>query len=546
MICCHSPIAPTLRGLAGYSKKEEAMRTYTELMQQSYSRWRIHLLSLAAAQVILLVAPATAQLAAAAEKPNVVLILADDVSTDMFSCYGRPGTAKTPNIDRIADEGVQFRTCFAPAICAPSRALLMTGVYGNRTGVFRNDMWAFDSRGTLFTAQHSWAKLLQQAGYKTAVAGKWHCGAREPWDPHVGFDEYCMWEGPDKIKSHFGIDVIAGGQRKDITLPDLRYWYPSIIQNGKYVEVAENDFGPDIRCDFLMDFMERMVEAERPFLAYWPTVIPHGPYSTTPDAGAVLDIELAKPDTSGMSQEESAKAIADYERQQQQRFVNLIQYMDKLIGKLMRKVEELGIYERTYFIFCADNGTAVTAKDRGVERGVHVPYVVKGPGVLRRGLTDELTDFADVAPTLLDIAGVAYPTDVSFDGRSQLPFLSGKTDTHRAWIYAYTGPVQVLRTKSHLLEARSPFYGKPDGRFYFTGDNRFGRGYVRVDRHPEHAQQRATFETIIESLPSHLEADHPFWTSKLGKSWLEKNDKSELAKKHLYNHPDYSFYDETD
>ena len=78
------------------------------------------------------------------KKPNIVLILVDDVSADMFSCYGQKGSAKTPNIDRIAKEGIQFKTCFAPAICAPSRALFMTGVYANRTGVFRNDMWAFD------------------------------------------------------------------------------------------------------------------------------------------------------------------------------------------------------------------------------------------------------------------------------------------------------------------------------------------------------------------------------------------------------------------
>jgi arylsulfatase A-like enzyme len=71
------------------------------------------------------------------DRPNIVLILADDVNADMFSCYGQPGAAKTPNIDRIAGEGVQFRTCFAPAICGPSRALLMTGVYGNRTGAFQ-------------------------------------------------------------------------------------------------------------------------------------------------------------------------------------------------------------------------------------------------------------------------------------------------------------------------------------------------------------------------------------------------------------------------
>ncbi|MDP7135498.1 MAG: sulfatase-like hydrolase/transferase, partial [Planctomycetota bacterium] len=154
--------------------------------------------------------------------------------------------------------------------------------------------------------------------------------------------------------------------------------------------------------------------------------------------------------------------------------------MDKLIGKLIVKAEELGIYEDTYFIFCADNGTAVTAKDRGVERGVHVPYVVKGPGVKRRGITEELTDFADVAPTLLDIAGVEHPGGIPLDGQSQFDFLMGKTNAHREWIYAYTGPVQVLRTKDYLLEARSPLYGKPRGCFYFTGANRFGRGYKRV------------------------------------------------------------------
>ena len=482
-----------------------------------------------------------------AENPNIVLILADDVSADMFSCYGQTGTAKTPNIDRIASEGVQFRTCFAPAICGPSRALLMTGVYANRTGAFRNDIWAFDSRGTLFTAQHSWAKLMRAAGYKMAVAGKWHCGAKEPWDEHVGFDEYCMWEGPDKIKSHFGIDPIASGQRKDIKLPDNRYWYPSMVQNGKYVKVTESDFGPDKRVEFLLDFMQRKAKAKQPFVAYWPTVIPHGPYSTTPDAGAVMDIELKKPNTRGMSKDKRTKALADHNRKQQQRFVNLIQYMDKLIGKLIVKAEELGIYENTYFIFCADNGTAVTAKDRGVERGVHVPYVVKGPGVKRIGVTDELTDFADIAPTLLDMAGIEHPTDVAFDGKSQLPFLKGETNTHREWIYAYTGPVQVLRTKTYLLEARSPYYGKPRGRFYLTSDHRFGRSYERVDRQSEHQPQREKFEAIIQRLPSHLEADHPFWKSKHGKKWLANNpDIGELANKQLYNHPDYRFYDETD
>jgi arylsulfatase A-like enzyme len=464
----------------------------------------------------------------------------------MFSCYGQPGTAKTPNIDRIAKEGVMFRTCFAPAICGPSRSLLMTGVYANHSGAYRNDLWADGSKRNLFKQQHSWAKLMQEGGYKTAVAGKWHVSS-EPWEEEVGFDEFCMYEGADKIKDHFGIDVIASGQRKDIELPDVRYWYSSMVQNGKYVEVTENDFGPDQRCDFLLDFIGRKAETKEPFIAYWPTVIPHGPYSTTPDAGAPMDIELAKPDVSGMGKEEKEKALTEWSRQQDQRFINLIEYLDKLVGKLIKKTEDLGIYDNTYFIFCGDNGTAVTAKDRGVERGVHVPYVVKGPGVKPRGATDELTDFSDIAPTLLDMAGIKHPTDIKFDGKSQLPFLTGKTDTHRDWIYAYTGPVQVLRTKTHLLEARAPFYDKPEGRFYYTGNERFGKDYKRVDKDPEHAADRNKLFAVINSLPDHLGKDNPFWETKDGKTWIERNiNKDHLNEKQLYNHPDYAFYDETD
>ena len=179
----------------------------------------------------------------------------------------------------------------------------MTGIYGNRTGVFRNDMWAFDSRGTLFIAQQSWAKLLHDAGYATAIAGKWHCGAKEAWEDVVGFDEYCLWESPGKIESHFGTNPItAAGKRDDIT---LRYLIPDIgihqwCKMGHYVPVDKKDFGPDKRVDFLLDFIERKTREKQPFMAYWPTVIPHGPYSTTPDHGDVLDIEQEKPDTAGM------------------------------------------------------------------------------------------------------------------------------------------------------------------------------------------------------------------------------------------------------
>lgn len=94
-----------------------------------------------------------------------------------------------------------------------------------------------------------------------------------------------------------------------------------------------------------------------------------------------MDIELKKPDVRGKSKEEKERIMGEYSQKQNTRFVNLIQYMDKLVGKVMNKAKDLGIYENTYFIFCSDNGTASTAKDRAVERGVHVPFLVCGPGI---------------------------------------------------------------------------------------------------------------------------------------------------------------------
>lgn len=476
-------------------------------------------------------------------RPNIVLILADDVSADMFSCYGETGAARTPNVDRIAKEGVLFRTCYAPAICAPSRALLMTGTYANRSGVYHNGIWMNDSRGELFVNQASWAVLLRRAGYATAIAGKWHCGAKMPWEEDVGFDEYCLWEGPDKISAHIGTDVYAEGLRERVEQTDDRYWHPSTIRNGKYVRVKTSDFGPDIRCRFILEFMERNARARQPFVAYWPTVIPHGPYSTTPEVGDVMDIELSKPDTTGLRGEDRNRAMQAYDLKQQQRFVNLVQYIDTLTGKLMQKAEDLGIDDNTYFIFCSDNGTAVTAKNRGVERGCHVAYAIKGPRVTRRGPTDELTDFADIAPTLLDIAGVSAPTDVPLHGRSQMPYLSGKTETHREWIYSYIGTTQLLRTKSHLLEALNPMFDMPRGRFYFCGSDRFGRTYVRVDQDPEHAAERKRFDEILRAFPPLL-SNNRFWQSKKGAGWLKSNATPEAIARHLHNHPDYRVYDE--
>ncbi len=462
------------------------------------------------------------------QKPiNIVLILADDVSPDMFGCYGNK-EIRTPNIDRMAKEGVMFRTCWASALCSPARAEIMTGRYAHRTGVYHNSLQMPQPDGShdLLKFHHSFAKLLRQAGYATAIAGKWHLGSGKPYDQNGGFDEYCLWSGLREISELPGHPKYNGGMENEDTTS--RYWHPGIIQNGKLLKTKPDDFGPDIFTNFLCDFIER--NKTRPFLAYYPMVAPHGTrkgHTTTPLRGKVGEMERAS------------------KKETQERFKALVEYVDVLVGRLMKKVEELGLLKNTIFIFTSDNGTAVTGKSRGVERGCRVPFVVWGDGIKKRGATDELTDFSDVFPTLLDFAGVKIPENYEIDGKSLKPFLTGKTDIHREWIYSVIGTTQLLRTKHYLLEAVNPMLGVPRGRFYYCGNSRDGKGYKNVtnSNDPEVVKARKYFDEVLKRFPQ-LTKDHPYFKTKRGKQFLKVYTDPKAIEKHLHNHPDYRFYEE--
>ncbi len=484
---------------------------------------------------LLLLVSGIADLAGAAPsskpgRPNIVFILADDVSPEMFSCYNPDSPAKTPHIDSLANEGTAFRTCFSAASCGPSRALLMTGVYGNRSGVFANDIWAFQSKAKLFTDQTSWARQLRDAGYATAIAGKWHCGREVPWSDAVGFEQYSLWEIDERIEKIIGASDSGGASG------NCRYWNSPTIENGRRLPTDENTYGPDVRCDFLLRFMKEQSDAGRPFLAYWPTVLPHGPVMRTPRTPQPPKTLLGSLWPFGNDEENTGKGSSD------EGFVGMVEYLDELVGRVITRSKELGIYETTYFIFASDNGTANIAKNRGIEEGVRVPYIIAGPGIVKRGFTEELTDFSDIAPTLLEIAGVAPAAGVKRDGKSQLPFLVGESATHRDWIYGYAGPVQVFRTKDYLLEARSPLYGAPDGRMFFTGGSKNKSDYVKIAANDlGHEAARKDFDRLIADLGPHLDATHPFWSSRPGHEWLQQNPNLEdLAEKQLNANPRFT------
>lgn len=467
-------------------------------------------------------------------KPNIVLILADDVSPDMFSAYGQEGTANTPNIDRLAAKGVQFKTTYATAKCGSSRVEIMTGRYANTTGVYVNEIWIGDAKNNVYSDNMPVSRVLHNAGYATAITGKWHAGNQMPHDEVLAFDEYALWEGTKEIAKLKGSPKFNGLMEDKKTTS--RYWHPGYVKNGKLMDTKPSDYSLDIEAEFIMEFMEKNTKLGKPFFAYWPTVAPHATRTgmpTNPLRGKQGSLSVAK----------GAKAKG---KEDAARFKSLIEYMDLKVGQVVDKVESLGISDNTVIIFTSDNGTGSTAKTRGVERGSHVVHIAAGAGIKQRGATDELTDFSDIAPTLIDIADAwdYVPENHKFDGTSLQDFYAGQTDSHREWIYGYAGTSQVFRTKEYMLEVVNPVMNMAQGRFYYTGDNRFGHGYILADGKPEHAKARAKFAGFIEQLPSLTKAAS-FWKTKRGKKVLKNLAKPAVIKKHLYNHRDFKRYDET-
>lgn len=464
-----------------------------------------------------------------ADQPNFVVIMCDDVSHDMFGAYGNK-EVKTPNIDRLAEQGVVFETAWNSALCCPARAEIMTGKYATTTG-FWNNGFAIpqeDGSNDLFKYHTAFSKILKDNGYRTAVAGKWHIGGAEhEFEPIVGFDEYCMWQGLKELKILLNQDTWNGGWES--TGKTARYWNPCVIQNGELVETGPTDFGPDIYTGFICDFIDRSVKAEKPFLAYYPMTMPHGPYVEMPTR----------------TKQGSNNPKKDSEVPNEQRFVEMVDYIDILIGRILTQLEKSGVAENTVVIFTSDNGTAVTAKSRGVERGCHIPFIVSGANVLDRGITKELCDATDILPTLVEFAKAEVPEGFTCDGTSLVPFLTGKTDTHKDIIHSCIGTTQLLRTKSHLLEVVNPILGVPQGRFYYCGDNHSGNNYVRAEGIPEHEEVRQMFQNILDEKYVGLTKDHPYFKEKGGLKFLKVYTKEKGVNKHLHNHKDYQKYDES-
>ncbi len=372
------------------------------------------------------------------EPPNIIFIFADDIGISGFGCTG--GAYRTPRIDALASEGLRFEYCFSAPLCGPSRAQVLTGRYGFRTGVVNNNTGGkMTPKGETIIA-----KILKQAGYATAVAGKWRQleYLTTPEEAAAwGFDEFMVWY--DK----------KGGER---------YWDPHYNHNGKPLAEAKGKYGPDLLHDFVVDFAAR--HKDKPFFVYYPTPLVHGPILRTPDSAPDARKDL----------------LADN-----------IAYLDKLVGRLVDELDRLGLREKTAVVFTGDNGSPsghLTVGGRKIEGkkgstkegGSRVPLIVNWKGTTPAGVVSkDLVDFSDFLPTFAELAGAPLPAGITIDGRSFAPQVKGQPGKPREWVYAQVGQERYVR------DARWKLYG--DGTLCDMKDAPWAEAGVAKGSEPEDA-----------------------------------------------------------
>lgn len=417
---------------------------------------------------------------AADKRPNIMLLLCDDIGAHELGVYGHK-RHKTPHLDKLAKTGIYFETGYSTPICHPTRFQIMTGQYGHHHGVYqfprRPGGPKVPNKGADDISRHlTFGKLFQKAGYATAQCGKWQLSGQHPkLIVENGFDEYCMWAYTHNLPQGVKHDGLHENKRGTKT---ARYWHPSIVQNGKKLKTTINDYGPDIFSDFAIDFARRA--KDKPFFIYYPMALVHSPYWPTPDD---------KPEN------------AEKNKHRQKYWKSNVEYTDKIVGKLIAALEKMGKRDNTLFIFVGDNGTGGNGKARTTEMGCRVPFIVNGPGLAKpTGASRELVDLTDILPTCCDVAGIPLPKNAKIDGISFRPYLRGETKPLREWIYAYLGGGRVVRTKRWLLEDNTM---RSFGRLYDCGDSRNGKGYKNVtdSNDPEVNAAKAMMKKILADKP---------------------------------------------
>lgn len=408
-----------------------------------------------------------------AGRPNIVLIMCDDMGWADLGCYGSKQNP-TPNIDRLSKEGIRFTNFLATqAVCTSSRVALLTGCYPNRLGLGGTALGP-NSKIGLSTDEQTLGTLLKEAGYRTGVVGKWHLGdAPKFLPPAHGFAESMITPySNDMWPRGYG----RGDEGTNDKYPEL----PRIV-NGVHMGHTRDWVDMDAMTSSqglrAVRFIRDNANKPRPFFLYLATSMPHTPL--------------------GSAKEFKGKHATPY--------ADTLADLDHAVGAVMRTLREKKVDQETLVIFTSDNGPWLNfgrhagsagpfreGKGTTFEGGVRVPFIVRWPGVVKPGgETDALTANIDVVPTLLAAAEASAPKN-EIDGISFLPVLKeGKVSSRKTFAYYYGDRLEAVRKgkwKLHLPHAYRSYVdmipAERDGFPAKTHQRQIGLSLYDLDKDP--------------------------------------------------------------
>ncbi len=391
------------------------------------------------------------------KRPNVVFILTDDQGLDTIGCYGNK--VLTPNIDRIAREGVQFTQAYAAtAVCTPSRYTCLTGRYAGRCT--SDQFLTPNPEGTqshigwntaLETDGWNVGRALKTGGYATGAVGKWHVGGISRGQRTYKPDD--SLEDPKTNRS------LAEDQARLVEWVRARgFDYAASMYGGNLADYklkALNAHNMEWIVKGALDFIDQY--KEQPFFLYMATTVPHSPnplMSLTADpritsAGLLHEVPNVMPPRSSLAERLRKAGVSE----------NMAAYtwLDDGVGAVLQRLEKLNLLDNTVIVYFSDNGPT-PGKGTCFQKGVHLPLMMRWKGRLPAGTRcDALAQNIDFVPTILDICGVTPPKEMQMDGRSLLPVAAGKGKPWRDALFFEIGHARaVLAGKWKYVALRFP------------------------------------------------------------------------------------------
>lgn len=401
-------------------------------------------------------------------QPNIVFILADDLGYGDLGSYGQE-RIQTPNLDLMAGEGMRFTQHYAGStVCAPSRSALMTGLHTGHTPIRGNKEIMPVGQYPLQYGTVTLPEILKQSGYATGGFGKWGLGypGSEGEPSKQGFDEFFGYMC--QRRSHFfypeflyhdvcGSPIVKvrleGNRAEDISTEDFQ-------REGAGPPISKNHYSQDVITEKALDFIER--NGDKPFFLYFPSQIPHASLEV-PDEE--LEYYLDE-DGESIFEEDTSQPFGAYTKTDKPlaTYAAMVTRLDRYVGMIIEKLDELSLSENTVVIFTSDNGSYTeggyhysmhnsNGDLRGGKRdlyegGIRVPFIAKWPGKIQPGtVSDHISYFPDMMPTFAELANGSVPPGI--DGISMVPVLLGKDDPEvhdfLYWEFHAQGGKQAIR-----------------------------------------------------------------------------------------------------